>query len=154
MGFVGRQLIYRISVDGIVYGAISAGSATRFLPGRVEFFGSSVPLNNLVSNTFFHIEKQNGIYPFRNFSTAVVKAWREFVEVDWPLYYGDLVRGWEALVELPRTGELYSKDRWVEVGRTKGNSCRRVGGAGTDSWGGKRVWAKGVAKRVFVRNVD
>lgn len=59
-GFVGRQLIYLVLVDGIAYGAVVAGSATRFLPGREEFFGCSIPLNNIVNNTFFHIEKQGG----------------------------------------------------------------------------------------------
>jgi len=139
-GFVGRQLIYKVFVDQVCYGVTVAGSATRFLPGRTDFFGREVPLNNLVNNTFFHIEKQNGEYPFRNFASKVVKVWRGFVLRDWPRCYGSLVAGFETLVELPRTGELYRRDGWVEVGLTRGFTCKRVGGVGTDSWGGKRVW--------------
>ena len=154
-GFVGRQLIYRIEVDGTVYGATAAGSATRFLPGRQEFFGCVLPLNNLVSNTFFHVEKQAGEYPMRNFTPKVVRAWREIVLIDWPARYGDEVLGFETLVELPRTGDLYIRDGWQEIGMTKGYTCKRVAGHGTDSWTGKRVWdTKNLRpKRVFAKTV-
>lgn len=155
-GFVGRQLVYRVSVDGIIYGATTAGSATRFLPGREAFFGGVIPLNNLVNNTFFHIEKQNGHYPFGNFAARVVAAWRKTVMIDWLAYYGDVVLGWETLVELPRIGTLYACDGWTEVGMTKGQTCKRVAGKSTDSWTGKRVWdTKNLRpKRVFVREVN
>ena len=155
-GFVGRQLIYRVSVDGVIYGATAAGSATRFLPGREAFFGRAIPLNNLVNNTFFHIEKQGGRYPFGNFAARVVAAWRKTVLADWLANYGDAVLGWETLVELPRTGTLYACDGWTEVGMTKGQTCKRVAGKGTDSWTGKRVWdTKNLRpKRVFVREVN
>ena len=153
-GFVGRQLIYKVQVSDIVYGAIVAGSATRFLPGRKDFFQQEIPLNNLVNNTFFHIEKQNGKYPFGNFAARIVKAWRERVVVDWPAQYGDSVLGWETLVELPRPGTLYLCDGWTEVGMTKGYTCKRTAGRGTDSWSGKRVWDMENLrpKKVFVRN--
>ena len=155
-GFVGRQLIYSVNVDGTCYGAIVAGSATRFLPGRSNFFKKEIPLNNLVNNTFFHIEKQNGGYPCRNFSSKVVEAWRERVKVDWPLYYRDEVLGFESLVELPRTGELYLKDGWTKIGITKGFTCKRGPGESTDSWSGKRVWdtINLRPKLVFVRETD
>lgn len=154
-GFVGRQLIYLVFCNGILYGAIAAGSATRFLPGRKEFFGGEIPLNNLVNNTFFHIQKQHGEYPLRNFTARVVAMWRNIVATDWPGTYGDSVFGWETLVELPRTGDLYARDGWTEVGTTKGYTCKRVAGKGTDSWTGKRVWdTKNLRpKRVFVREV-
>jgi len=32
------------------------------------------------------------------------------------------------------------RDGWEMVGQTKGFTCKRVAGIGTDSWGGKRVW--------------
>lgn len=155
-GFVGRQLIYRVSVDGVIYGAIAAGSATRFLPGREAFFGRSIPLNNMVNNTFFHIEKQCGRYPFGNFAARVVAAWRKMVLIDWQTYYGDAVLGFETLVELPRIGTLYVCDGWTEVGVTKGQTCKRVAGISTDGWTGKRVWdTKNLRpKRVFVRKVN
>jgi len=154
-GFVGRQLIYKIVVAGVCYGAIAAGSATRFLPGRTEFFKREVPLNNLVNNTFFHIEKQANRYPTRNFATKCVEWWRWTVLDDWLLCYGDVVDGFETLVELPRTGELYKKDGWSEVGITKGYTCKRVAGKGTDNWTGKRVWdtTNLRPKRVFVRGI-
>ena len=64
--------------------------------------------------------------------------------------------GWETLVELPRTGTLYACDGWAEVGMTKGYTCKRVAGKGTDAWTGKRVWdTKNLRpKRVFVREVN
>jgi hypothetical protein len=155
-GFVGRQLIYKVQVDSMTYGAISAGSATRFLPGRADFFGGEVPLNQMVNNVFFHVEKGQGRYPCRNFTTEVVRTWRERVKVDWPAVYGDEVMGWETLVELPRTGELYVRDGWTQVGVTKGYTCKRTAGPSTDSWSGRRVWSTDVLhpKLVFVRNVD
>lgn len=152
-GFVGRQIIYKIASNGVFYGAIAAGSATRFLPGRNEFFGSLMYLDNVVNNTFFHVEKQAGSYPIRNFTSAVVKLWRRVAEIDWHERYGDVVFGWETLVELPRTGDLYLRDGWREVGKTKGFTCKRVAGRGSDAWSGKRVWNTTDLrpKRVFAR---
>lgn len=152
-GFVGRQLIYKVFVDDACYGATVAGSATRFLPGRESFFGSKLPLNNLVNNTFFHVERQGGSYPIRNFLNRIVYKWREIVETEWPEKYGDRVLGWETLVELPRTGELYRRDGWTQIGETIGYTCKRTAGKGTDSWSGKRVWDTENLrpKRVFAR---
>jgi hypothetical protein len=154
-GFVGRQLIYKVWFGKTAYGAIVAGSATKHLPGRKSVLGD-LPLNNIVNNTFFHIEPAGGQYPFRNFTTHVVRAWREAVEFQWRTHYGDEVLGWETLVELPRTGELYLRDGWTHVGETKGFTCKRTAGKGTDSWGGKRVWdTKHLRpKRVFVRTLS
>lgn len=155
-GFVGRQLIYKVFVDNVCYGITVAGSATRFLPGRTEFFGREVPLNNLVNNTFFHIERQHGKYPLRNFATRIVEKWRSTVVQHWPECYGSPVEGFETLVELPRTGELYRRDNWTEVGMTKGYTCKRSAGKGTDNWSGKRVWDTDNLrpKKVFVREVS
>ncbi len=155
-GFVGRQLIYLVKWEDQTFGAIAAGSSTRFLPGRQQFFGRTIPLVNLVNNTFYHIEKLEGKYPTRNFSSHVIRVWRERVEKDWQEKYGDAVLGWETLVELPRTGELYLRDGWSEIGLTKGFTCKRTGGVGTDSWTGKRVWDTENLrpKRVFARSVS
>ncbi len=154
-GFVGRQLIYAVVFDGREYGAVAAGSATKHLPGRAAFFRRDIPLNDLINNTFFHVEKPADGYPARNFTSLVVKAWRQRVEIDWMLRYGSGVQGFETLVERPRTGELYRRDGWTEVGVTKGFTCKRTGGKGTDSWTGARVWDTATLrpKRVFVRNV-
>jgi hypothetical protein len=140
-GFVARLLLYGIIVDGVRYGAIAGGSATKFLPGRNAFFSiGKGDLNSIINNTFFHIEKVNERYPFRNFSTYVVSQWREVVAADWERVYGDVVIGFETLVELPRAGTLYLRDGWTEVGITKGQTCKRVAGKGSESWSGKRVW--------------
>lgn len=140
-GFVARLLLYGIICDGVRYGAIAAGSSTLFLPGRNEFFGiDRNRLNQVANNTFFHIEKINGKYPFRNFSTYVVAMWRKIVQLDWERVYGDRIVGFETLVEIPRTGELYIRDGWEEVGTTQGNTCKRISGKGSDSWTGRRVW--------------
>lgn len=140
-GFVGRNICYAIFYDDVYYGHTIAGSATRFLPGRNEFLGIDIGQLNLVANNiFFHVEKSDGRYPIRNFVPSVIREWCRLVEVDWKEKYGDILVGFETLVELPRTGECYRRAGWEEVGVTKGYTCKRVGGKGSDSWGGKRVW--------------
>lgn len=62
------------------------------------------------------------------------------ISIEWFEKYGDKVIGFESLVELPRTGELYRRCGWVEVGQTKGFTCKRIAGKGSDSWTGKRIW--------------
>jgi hypothetical protein len=106
------------------------------LPGRNIVGG----LNNGVNNIFFHIERGCGGYPFRNFAQSVIAEYRDAIERDWLDKYGDRVLWHETLVELPRVGECYRRDGWVEVGVTKGYTCKRVAGDGTDSWSGRRVW--------------
>lgn len=136
LGFVGRNICYVIAFDGLCYGAIAGGSATRYLPGR-EIIGG---LNNGVNNIFYHVEKRNGLYPIRNFTTCVLKLYRQTIERDWKNEYGDAVTWHETLVELPRTGDCYKRDGWKLVGQTKGYTCKRTSGKGTDSWSGRRVW--------------
>lgn len=138
-GFVGRNRCFAVSYRGVYYGHIVAGSATLHLPGREAMF-SGVPLKNLVGNIFFSVSHDGGGYPLRNFTTRVVAEWRKVAADDWYSKYGDEALGWETLVEPPRTGELYLRDGWVQTGVTKGFTCRRVGGTGSDSWSGKRVW--------------
>ena len=157
-GFVGRNICYAIMDGGLYYGAIVGGSSTLHLVGRDSFFGltSSTKkraLRTIINNIFFHIEKQNGIYPLRNMVPAVLAAFRNQIASDWAIKYGDEVLGFESLVELPRIGEAYLRDGWIEVGITKGQTCKRIAGVGTDSWTGKRVWdTKNLRpKRVFVR---
>lgn len=140
-GFVGRNICYAVYHDDEYYGHIVGGSATRFLPGRNEFLGITIEqLNNVINNIFFHVEKINGKYPCRNFVPSIIKEWRETIIPFWESKYGDQVLGFESLVELPRTGECYKRDGWTLVGQTKGYTCKRVAGNGTDSWTGKRVW--------------
>ena len=140
-GFVGRSICYAISYDGIYYGHTVAGSATRFLPGRNEFLGIDIhQLNSVANNIFFHIEKVNDRYPIRNFVPYIIDAWCRTAAEDWREKYGDILVGFETLVELPRSGECYRRAGWTECGMTKGYTCKRVAGEGTDSWTGKRVW--------------
>lgn len=140
-GFVGRNICYAITYDHQYYGHIIAGSATKHLPGRKAFFSlETLPLNNLVNNVFFHIEKVQGTYPTRNFAQKVLSCWRNIIVSDWLGKYGDQVLGFESLVELPRTGEVYRRDGWTLVGTTKGYTCKRGPGKGSDNWSGKRVW--------------
>ena len=157
-GFVGRNICYAILFDGIYYGAIVGGSATLHLQGRNDFFNlqDKINLNLIINNIFFHIEKQNGKYPLRNFSQEILRLFRKRIKLDWENKYGDKIIGFETLVELPRTGELYKRDGWVLVGETKGYTCKRTSGTGTDSWTGKRVWdTKNLRpKHIFCRKVD
>lgn len=153
-GFVGRNICYAIEYKGIYYGHIVGGSATRFLPGRNDFLEVDLAkLNNLVNNIYYHIEPHLGKYPHRNFVPTILGCWRRAIALDWPEKYGDRVLGFESLVELPRTGECYLRDGWIEVGQTKGYTCKRVAGVGTDNWTGKRVWNTSLEelrpKRVF-----
>lgn len=141
-GFVGRNICYAVTVGGVYYGAIVGGSATRFLPGRDAFFGwdGYKRLNNIVNNIFYHVEKHNDRYPCRWFTCKVIEEYQKKIENDWFYRYGDIVEGHETLVELPRTGQCYKKAGWVAVGETKGYTCKRTAGKGTDNWSGKRVW--------------
>jgi len=140
-GFVGRNICYAITYSGDYFGHIVGGSATRFLPGRHEFLGTSgSALNNIVNNIFFNVSKVNGRYPVRNFTSMCVKEFERVVVADWMSKYGDSVIGFETLVEKPRAGRLYLLAGWTEVGETKGYSCKRVAGESTDSWTGSRVW--------------
>jgi hypothetical protein len=153
-GFVGRNLCYGVLDGDVYYGHIVGGSATLHLPGRNGYFGiGKSHLSSIVNNIFFHIEKFGDKYPQRNFAQSVLKAWRNRVSSDWHEKYGDVVLGFESLVELPRTGEVYRRDGWVELGQTKGFTCKRTAGKGTDSWGGKRVWniTELRPKRVFCK---
>ena len=157
-GFVGRNICYAVMVEGIYYGAIVGGSSTLHLAGRDVFFGLN-PQNKremlkcLVNNIFYHIEPRGKKYPVRNMVPRVLALFRERVTSDWEQKYGNPVAGFESLVELPRTGEVYLRDGWTEVGVTKGQTCKRVAGQGTDSWSGKRVWdtVNLRPKRVFVK---
>lgn len=160
-GFVGRNICYAVMVGDTYYGAIVGGSSTLHLVGRDEFFGltkeiKKQALKQIVNNIFYHIEKKNGRYPIRNMVSTVLQMFRRTVARDWKTKYGDEVIGFESLIELPRTGEAYRRDGWTEVGITKGQTCKRVAGKGSDSWTGKRVWdTKNLRpKRVFVRSVD
>lgn len=142
-GFVGRNICYAILFDDVYYGAIVGGSATKHLAGRNSFFhqhGVRFELNNVVNNIFYHVEKRNGRYPMRNFVSKVISQFRTQIEDRWFEKYGDEVLGFETLVELPRSGDCYKRDGWELVGRTKGYTCKRIGGKGTDAWTGKRVW--------------
>ncbi len=156
-GFVARNIVYAVFWDMVFYGYTVAGSCTRSLPKRNEFFGiDDAKLNNIVNNSFFHIERAlTGKYPHRNFLPLIIKEWRKHVMVDWPKKYGDQVIGFETLVEPPRTGECYLRDGWTYISTTKGFTCKRTAGNGTDSWGGKRVWDKEHLrpKLVFVRKL-
>lgn len=149
-GFVGRNICYLIMAGDVCYGSMAGGSATRFLPGR-EIIGS---LNNGVNNIFYHVEKRDG-YPTRNFTAKVLKLYRETIERDWLEKYSDAVAWHETLVELPRSGECYKRDGWQLVGQTKGYTCKRTSGKGTDSWSGRRVWdtVNLRPKLVFVREI-
>lgn len=150
-GFVGRQLFYRIEFAGVLYGCIAFGSATRFLPGR----DINAPLNCGMNNIFYHIEKVNGKYPARNFTTMALLAAERIACVDYKDRYGDDVLWIESLVEYPRIGKLYLMAGYRHVGDTKGFTCKRIAGKGTDNWTGKRVWdtVNLRPKKVFLKEV-
>lgn len=154
-GFVGRNICYAVLFDGVYYGSIVGGSATRHLPGRKEFFGSDPKLNRIVNNIFFHIEPRP-TYPMRNFAQAVLTLFIETIKWDWFDKYFDVVVAVESLVELPRTGEVYRRCGFTLIGQTHGFTCKRTGGKGTDSWSGKRVWdtVNLRPKHVFIRKVS
>jgi hypothetical protein len=140
-GFVGRSICYAVFYNSRYYGHIIAGSATRFLPGRNEFLGISLDTLNLaINNIFFNVSPVDNKYPIRNFTTEVVKLFVRTARIDWKIKYGDSCIGFETLIEKPRTGELYLKAGWRVVGETKGYTCKRTNGKGTDSWTGRRVW--------------
>lgn len=97
-------------------------------------------LNCIVNNLFYNISKVSGRYPRRNFTSYVLVQSIEKIKVDWELKYKDSVKGFETLVEKPRTGELYLKAGFSIIGETIGYTCKRVAGISSDNWSGKRVW--------------
>ena len=140
-GFVGRNICYAVYYDNQYYGHIVGGSATLNLPNRNEFFGiTKKDLNSVVNNIFFNVSKINRSYPVRNFTTKIVSSFSHRIKNDWKEKYGDEIVGIETLVELPRKGELYLKDKFEIIGITKGYTCKRVSGKSTDSYTGRRVW--------------
>lgn len=150
-GFVGRNICYAVLYDGVYYGHIVGGSTAKWLPGR-----DASALNNIVNNLFYSVAKVNERYPTRNFSSRVVEAFCERVRIDWFAKYGDKVTRIETLVEPPRTGELYIRAGFTFVGQTKGFTCKRVAGRGSDSYGGRRVWDTQTRrpKNVFARTFE
>jgi len=140
-GFVGRNICYAVFYNSAYYGHTIAGSATRFLPGRNDFIGINIGnLNSIINNIFFNVSPINGKYPMRNFTSSVVRLFVDQSRRDWQSKYGDVCVGFETLVEKPRTGELYIRAGWTVVGETKGYTCKRTAGKGTDGWTGKRIW--------------
>lgn len=137
-GFVGRNICYAIYWQDTLYGFTVGGSTPKWLPRTPDM--RYTPLNNIVNNIFYHIEPIAGRYPIRNFSTLVIERYRQQIAEDWVWKYGDCVIAFETLVELPRLGTCYLRDGWIETGTTKGETCKRTAGKGTDSWSGKRVW--------------
>lgn len=141
-GFVGRNICYAVEYNGEYFGSIVGGSATLHLPGREDFIkrnNINCTLEEIVNNIFFHIE---GPYPVRNFAQKVLQLFHEKIMVDWKERYGDDVKLFETLVELPRTGEVYTRFGYELVGQTKGFTCKRVAGNAGEKWGGMRVWNK------------
>lgn len=158
-GAVGRNIFYRIEWAGHCLGSIAGGSATKHLPGRNEFIyvtKEGAFLQNVINNIFFHVEPPPSGYPERNFNQTVLRLYRDQIVADWVGKYGSAPLAHETLVELPRTGEVYRRDGWIEVGQTRGFTCKRTGGKGTDSWSGARVWDTETLrpKRVFCRWID
>lgn len=140
-GFVGRNICLAVMFDNVYYGHIVFGSATRFLPGRNEALEIELDsINNVANNIFYNISKVDGKYPVRNFTSFVLKNCCDLITALWYEKYHDVLQGFETLVELPRTGELYLRAGWEIVGQTKGYTCKRVSGIGTDNWTGRRVW--------------
>lgn len=143
-GFVGRNICLEILCDNEYYGNIVWGSAGLHLPGRKEFFGmDSLPLEQLATNVFFNVSRVNDKYPMRNFTTEIIKTCHHVIPLLWKNKYGEDLIGFETLVEPPRTGELYLRAGWTQIGQTKGFTCKRVAGKDdTEIFTGKRVWDK------------
>lgn len=156
-GFVGRSICFSVMGDNVRYGSIVAGSATLHLPNRNKYFNiDKTKLNNIINNIFFHIEPIDGKYPCYNFASKVLKLFRQKSFVSRKQKYLDTVIGWETLVELPRTGEIYKRDGWDLIGQTIGFTCKRIGGVeSTDAWSGRRVWDRENLrpKLVFVKRI-
>lgn len=139
-GFVGRNVCFAVIFDGAYYGAIVGGSATLHLPGRKEFIKDNwIPadINRIVNNVFYHV---TGPYPIRNFTTKVLYEFENRIYDEWWKRYHSDATMIETLVELPRTGDTYLRAGYKLIGQTVGYTCKRVGGVGSDSWSGRRVW--------------
>ena len=83
-GFVGRNICYAIYYNDIRYGSIVGGSATLHLPGRNSFFNIDKTYQNKIGNNiFYHVEKIDGKYPVRNFTSKILKLFRDQIKQDW-----------------------------------------------------------------------
>ena len=156
-GFVGRNICYAILYDNEYYGHIVGGSATRFLPDRNDYLGTTIDdLNGIVNNIFFNVQPIHDKYPRRNFTSFVINEFTKTIQQDWENKYCDCILGFETLIEKPRTGECYRRAGWHLIGETKGYTCKRTCGKGTDNWTGKRVWNTSnlKPKLVFAQKVD
>jgi len=144
-GFVGRSICLAIYHGGVYYGHIVFGSATLHLPGRNEFLEVTTKedIQRIANNIFYNISSKDG-YPIRNFTTRVLVEAEKLVVKLWKEKYNTSLIGFETLVECSerRNGELYLKGGYEIVGKTKGYTCKRVSGIGSDGWGSKRVWNK------------
>ncbi|HWB02957.1 MAG TPA: hypothetical protein VG796_08040 [Verrucomicrobiales bacterium] len=171
-GFVGRFLGYGVWCGSEYIGVIVAGSATMHLVGRNDYFGvTPADLNRIINNTLFHVERPWGVppfrygvtgfgisieerrrpYPVRNITNLVLSEWRTRAARDWEETYQDSVIGFETLVQVPRTGEVYRRDGWSLVGETKGFTCRRTGGISqSEKFDGRRIWTFDPTKRKLV----
>lgn len=146
-GFVGRNICYAVWHNNKYYGHIVGGSTPRYLPGREAFYKivhvDDLDLNSIVCNLFYHVEKVDNKYPFRNFTIKILKEFMKQCSRDWFERYNNKVTAFEALVELPRTGEIYKRSGFSYLGTTHGYGCKRPGTSShgrTDSYTGMRVW--------------
>lgn len=81
-GFVGRNICYAVVFGERRFGSTVVGSAVQHLAKRDEFF-QQMNINNICNNLFYHVEKIEGKYPCRNFTTKVITVWRQRVISDW-----------------------------------------------------------------------
>ena len=65
------------------------------------------------------------------YATEVLQVFKATVKQDWYHRYGDYVRAFEILVEPPRWGGIYKRDKWKRIGYTAGLGARRPEGHGT-----------------------
>ena len=129
-GFVGRCLCYAVLFNKDYYGYIVGGSAILLSKCRDQFFDIKArsELRHYINNIFYHVSPINGKYPCRNFTSKVVEEWEKVVQQDWLIRYGDEVKGFETLVEPPRSGDLYKKVGYRLIGQTVGYRLRRPKG--------------------------
>lgn len=129
-GTIGRQLHYKILLDGKVVGIITGASAVWACQPRDDFFGITSEnreemIGKIICNTVFRLE-----YNRPNLGSRILALFRRRVVYDWIRFYDDAPIGFETFIfGEGRFGSLYKADNWTFCGLTSGSAKHKPHGA-------------------------
>ena len=122
-GTIGRQIHYKIELDGRLLGIITGASAVWACKPRDEFFGITkenrvAMIDRIICNTVFRLEDNRP-----NLGSQILSLWRRRIVFDWILLYDVVPIGFETFIfGEGRFGALYKADNWTYCGLTSGST--------------------------------